>query len=370
MLLSLLFAPRAEGRPVADIPFSLQGVHIFVMAKVNGQGPFPMNIDTGGGMGLSLGLARKLGISSEGDIVGGGAGGNTVKFGMAKNLSVGLGGVTLSGLSGTIDGNLEDAAAGIGPELFQAYTVAFDYDRLRMRLYPKGTIPALPKASKLSLRLQDDGKPLILVKVGDQEGWFMADTGGGVSLIVQKNFWQPRQVDRQSPKLVKAIVGYGVGGPIYGRFGRLPKLSFGGIDMPNSLASFSDMTQGTLSNPKRAGIIGQRILRRFNVVFDYANASVYLTPNEAFARPASFGRTGLSGLAEGYGYPVDYVIKGSAGERAGMRKGDVIVAIDGQRLDETSAAQAFARAEGTRLKLLVLRGDRTFETTLVLREVL
>lgn len=84
----------------------------------------------------------------------------------------------------------------------------------------------------------------------------------------------------------------------------------------------------------------------------------------------SFGRTGIAGLTEDPGLQVDYVITGSAADKAGLKKGDRVVAIDGHGVDESKVGTAFNRPVGTRLRLTVVRGDRTIEVVLILREVM
>lgn len=373
LVLPLAAASFARAQtPLVDVPITLCGVHIYTMAKINGQGPFPLNVDTGGTMGISSGLAKKLGIVSSEDVIGGGSGAKTIRFGKADALNVQIGGVEMKRLVGIITDDLGSVEAGIGPELFERFTVQLDYDRMRMRLYPKGSFPKGTNAAVAPLRFQrQERKPLVYLRVGKVAGWFLADTGGGVSLILQRNFWRKHGLDRVGKAPVRTIVGYGVGGPIFGRIGRGPTLEFASILLPDMLVSYSDMTQGTLSNPERDGLLGQRILRRFNVTFDYAHARMALTPNREFANGMPFSQTGLAGFAEGgLGYQVDYVIPGSPGARAGLRVGDVLVEIDGKIVDDRLVRKAFWLPAGTRLGLRVLRGDRTFATSMVLREVL
>jgi len=371
MIFALLLSPQAGVRPLADVPFTLRGVHIYTMAKVNGQGLFPLNIDTGGWMVMGAGLAKKIDLKATSQVKVGGAGAGVNSWGYAKGVKVQIGDVEIPGLESGIDTNLTSTEAGIGPELFQRFTVQFDYDHMRLRLYKKGTVPVVAGSTSVPLRFQTDAmKPLVYVKVGKAGGWFMADTGGGVSLILQRNFWQPTHAELEAKPLIRTIAAYGVGGPIFGRVGRVRSVGLGSFQLKGVLASYSDMTKGTLADPKRSGLIGQRILTRFNQVFDYANSRLLLTPNRRFDKPMSFGRTGIAGLTEDPGLKVDYVIPGSAADKAGLQKGDLVVAIDGHGVDEATVGAAFNRPVGTRLRLTVVRGDRTIEVTLVLREVM
>lgn len=179
MIFALLLSAQGRVRPLADVPFTLRGMHIYTMAKVNGQGPFPMNIDTGGWMVMGAGLAKKIDLKATSQVKVGGAGAGINNWGYATGVKVEIGGVEITGLDSGIDTNLTSNEAGIGPELFQRFTVEFDYDHMRLRLYKKGTVPTIKGSTSVPLRFQTDAmKPLIYVKVGKSGGWFMADTGG------------------------------------------------------------------------------------------------------------------------------------------------------------------------------------------------
>src|SRR5690349_6135803 len=62
----------AGGR--ARVPFQLVNNHVIVNARVNGRGPYPFLVDTGGHDILTPVTAAALGIGSEGSAAGGGSG--------------------------------------------------------------------------------------------------------------------------------------------------------------------------------------------------------------------------------------------------------------------------------------------------------
>lgn len=361
-----------DPKPLADVPFELRDLHIYVKAKINGQGPFDLNIDSGGFMCTSSSLTKQLGLKPENKIEVGGAGAGTSFRGYGKVQSVQIGATTIQGLGCMFNDPEpeEKLEAGIGPELLQNYTVYFDYDHLRMKLYQKGQVPNLSNSQDQPIRFFEE-KPLMQVAVGGRTGWFMVDTGAGISLIMQRNYWQAKGIDAVLPPQFKVIVGYGVGGPIYGGVGRLPYVRIGQYRLDQIPASYSEMTQGTLANPERDGLLGQRILRHFNQVYDYANQRIILQPSQRFGQKEAYSFTGIVGSFNGKGWGIDEVIPGSTASTAGLQKGDLIVGINGISIkSEADYRKRMGQPEGTKLRLSVERKDAKVTTEIWLKEVL
>jgi hypothetical protein len=53
-------------------------------------------------------------------------------------------------------------------------------------------------------------------------------------------------------------------------------MRLGNIKLDNPVTMFSQATNGTLANPDLSGNIGNAILRRFKVVFDYSRRVMIL----------------------------------------------------------------------------------------------
>ena len=87
---------------------------------------------------------------------------------------------------------------------------------------------------------------------------------------------------------------------------------------------------GLTLSPRMAGLIGPDVLSQFNVTFDYARRRIILETNRDYGRRDSYDRAGLwMGQKDGHFTAVD-VISGGPADEAGVRLGDVILAIDGK----------------------------------------
>lgn len=359
-------------KPLADIPFELRDLHIFVKAKINGKGPFDMNIDTGGFMCVSGDLAKHLGMTSTKNIEVGGAGGSTSQKGFGQVESVQFGNETLRNIDCVMNDSDPDGglSAGIGPELFQRYTVFFDYDHLRMKLYQKGQAPTLTNSESRPIKFFEE-KPLMQVGIGGRNGWFMVDTGAGISIIMQENYWRDKQIDALFPPQLKVIVGYGVGGPIYGGVSRLPYLRIGSYRLDDMIANYSEMKSGSLANPLRDGLLGQKVLRHFNAIYDYANERIVLQPSLVYGRREAYNRTGIIGQFKSNAWEVHDVLPNSSAQRAGILKGDRIIAVNGQKIaTEDRFRELISKPEGSRLDLQVEREGTIRTFSIVLKDCL
>lgn len=68
----------------------------------------------------------------------------------------------------------------------------------------------------------------------------------------------------------------GIGGGSKSRIGTLVSLRLGSADIRTPVTIFSQATDGNLSREDFDGLIGNAILRRFNVVFDYSRSRMLL----------------------------------------------------------------------------------------------
>jgi hypothetical protein len=79
-------------------------------------------------------------------------------------------------------------------------------------------------------------------------------------------------------------LGRGLSGDIYGQKGIISSLKIGSHYLKDVLTAFAPAE--VRSKQKGAdGIIGNNALRRFNIIFDYKNARLYLRPNSYFTEP-------------------------------------------------------------------------------------
>jgi hypothetical protein len=83
------------GAHEVTVPFRLLNNHIFVDATVDGRGPFPFLVDTGGHDILTNPTVQALGLASQGDLQSHGAGEKTASTGYTRVKEIDVGGMRM-----------------------------------------------------------------------------------------------------------------------------------------------------------------------------------------------------------------------------------------------------------------------------------
>lgn len=342
-VLSMMSLPK----PLADVPMIIMDQHVFVSAKINGNGPYLINLDTGGGAGVSADLSEKLNLPLGREIQGGGVGGGTETYRRTWIRTVDIGGISLKNLEALIEPkrprDTQNLTAGLGEELFLPYAVEFDYSKMRVRVYPSGTQPSGGQWHQKSVRFYNR-MPMLECSVNGKSGWYTLDTGGGISMIFQRDFWKANVSDQWAEIGPRKVIGQGIGGEIFGHSGRIPLLDLDGIPLLDVPCTFSDMTTGSLSTTNRAGTIGQPILRQFNMWFDHSKERLYLSKNGDFVNKIRIPELGAIFAPVGNALYVGAV--DPAGPSHGkLQRGDKVLAVNGEVCTGPRALQKAARGK-------------------------
>ncbi|MEP2239577.1 MAG: PDZ domain-containing protein, partial [Maribacter sp.] len=168
------------------------------------------------------------------------------------------------------------------------------------------------------------------------------------------------------------FLGKGLAGNIYGKRTKINHLKISDFVLSDAKAAFPDMeTFTTISDfGGRNGSLGGEVIKRFNVVFDYKNEKLILTKNANFSKMFQYNVSGIDLQHAGMRYVseritnsngvvnsdaktygdvqiilqgatrlslvpeiiVSGIRQGSPAHSAGLREGDVILAVNGRRI--------------------------------------
>lgn len=166
----------------------------------------------------------------------------------------------------------------LGYNIFEDKVVEIDYDKSILIVHSK-----LPNSVTKFTKLETKENLFIKIKLNNggksKTGWFFFDTGSDGNLIVGKQFIANTNLFENMKVLGKGK-STGTGGEVKNNLVMLPGLtvaddSLFNIPIALSIDQYDD-------NFYKDGIIGNRILKRFNTVIDYPNLTVYLKPNSFF----------------------------------------------------------------------------------------
>ena len=109
------------------------------------------------------------------------------------------------------------------------------------------------------------------------------------------------------------------------------------------------------SYPNLGGLIGNDLLRRFNVTINYDKREIHLMPNSHFNDPFDYAYTGLGIYYVDGRVIVEDIIPGSPGDKAGFKSGDIILGVNNNFTNNIQTYKTMMQSVGEKLKFVVVR---------------
>jgi C-terminal processing protease CtpA/Prc len=109
------------------------------------------------------------------------------------------------------------------------------------------------------------------------------------------------------------------------------------------------------SYPYLGGLIGNDLLRRFNVILNYDKRDVYIIPNSHYRDQFDYSYTGLNFYIVDNSIVITEVMRHSPAEEAGFKPDDVIMAVNGNFSRNIQVYKSMLQNVGEKVKILVLR---------------
>jgi hypothetical protein len=162
----------------------------------------------------------------------------------------------------------------------------------------------------------------------------------------------------------------GLGGKKPMKVTTLKQVYLGPYKFKNVPAHIFEDTYKVTSYPDYAGLIGNDLLRRFNLVLNYEKQEIHLFPNTHFSESFDYSYTGLGIYFSGGQVVIEDVLKDSPGEKAGLKPGDVILAIDNNFSGNIQEYKDMMQHIGARHKFLVTREGKLYTFTLKVKSFL
>ncbi len=268
----------------------------------------------------------------------------------------------------------------IGADIFKAYRLSINYDTKTIKLSPSSPKP--PRGYETIPLEIHKNKPYLssTIKLSDTTAVavkLLIDTGAGLALLLHTDTHSDLELPAQ---VIPGVVGIGLGGTIDGFLGRVIALPLGSsrLELSDVITNFqelnSDLEMSQLN--ARNGIIGNKILRRFQVVLDYPQEKLYLKPNRHYKQKFEFDRSGLVLIAGGKylnEYYVTKVLPNSPAGEAGIIRGDRITGINGMSTALStleSILQRLKRKPGKKIRLVLSRRGTKMKRHFILRDLI
>ncbi|WP_252737117.1 PDZ domain-containing protein [Zobellia galactanivorans] len=301
----------------------------------------------------------------------------------------------------------------IGYDLFRDFVVDINYTSQTIRLYDPGKYVYRKGRKYEALPLYINAKKAYVnsglsLKNGEEfPVRLLLDTGSSDALWLFES-----DTINVPDKHYDDFLGRGLNGNIYGKRTKVDALTIGRFTLSDAKAAFPDKESfRELKNlTDRNGSIGGAVLKRFNVIFDYSKNRITLRKNSNFGKPFQYNLSGLDLQHDGIRYiaesisdsrgvvhdakkefgnvqilfeeqtrlsvvpeiVVSAIRAGSPAHEAGLKEGDVILAVNGKKVHRyklQDILEMVNEREGKRVKLLIERYNSDLLFSFVLKNM-
>jgi hypothetical protein len=274
----------------------------------------------------------------------------------------------------------EDVHGIIGYELFKNFIVKIDYDNQNLILYKRKKFKYNKRKYKTFDIELSYGKPYIHAPVtlhnkDTINGRFLLDTGASFDFLLDIN--SSPKIDFP-PKTLRGDLGRGLGGLLDGLVGRVDSVIFFPFSFQQVITFYQSDTVFSELNEltNRNGIIGDGILKRFIVIFDYQNKKLHLRRGREYNAPFKFDMSGIlleDGENESTSFKVEEVFTDTPADKAGLLPEDKIIRANGTRgqyLTRVFIKNLFKSRENKKIRLVVLRNGKKIKVKFRLKELI
>jgi len=292
-----------EPKPITSFYFiQLYGGVIIVRATVdNYADTLHFILDTGsGGISLDSASAMALGIPTQQSerTIRGIAGIRQVRF--AYNHQLNLPGLSVDSLDFHInDYEMLSGVYGIkvdgiiGFSFLRRYVLQVNFDEHKITVFPPGKF-SYPKGGSM-LRPAISALPMQFAYVSDNREMynrFFLDTGAGLCLLLSQQVVDDSAIFKPDRQMYSAVAE-GLGGKTTMKMTVARQFKLGKYRFKNMPVFIFDDVYNVTSYPFLGGLIGNDLLRRFNLTINYSRSEFHLLPNKSFREAFDYAYTGL-----------------------------------------------------------------------------
>ena len=246
----------------------------------------------------------------------------------------------------------------IGYSLLSRYIFRLDYDSAKVHIYTNGRMkyprggwlyePVLRTLPVQEARVKD------AVTVNSR---FLFDIGAGLCMMLSKDFIADSNFLNKK-RVLYSKEAEGVGGKIDMQMTVIKEVKLGPYRFRNVPIFIFDDNYNITAYPYLGGLIGNDLLRRFNIILNYAKKEFYLTPNSHYNDLFDYAYAGIElYLVDGKVVLGDVAI-GSPAALSGLMEGDVVIGINNNITQNLQQYKQALQVPGEKIKMIVSRhGD-------------
>ena len=252
----------------------------------------------------------------------------------------------------------------IGYAMLSRYIVSIDYEKQCMEWFAPGTFNYPRKGWLLQPQINRlPAYPFTIQELQTKSYPLLIDIGAGLNLLFSERFTQEAGVlDKTRKSWITS--GEGIGGQIELRLTVLRSIRIGPYRFKKIPITIFDDRYNVTNYPHWAGLIGNDLLRRFNIILNYPAGEIHLRPNRFYLDDFDYAYIGMELYLIDGSIRIGFVANNSPAQEAGLQVGDEIIAINkivSGKLDAYKSELAHASKKVT----IVYKRNGKIESTLV-----
>ncbi|MES2850852.1 MAG: aspartyl protease family protein [Bacteroidota bacterium] len=366
-----IYTPRPQAKYITHFPFKQYSGGVMVLQALLNDIPDTLNfiLDTGsGGISLDSSTCAKLNIKprlSDTMVTGMGSS-HKAKFVYKQKLH--LPGLTVNDLDFHVnDYDVLTSVYGekidgiIGYSFFRQFIVKIDFDTLDIEVYQPGEIK-YPKQGTL-LRPAFTALPIQNVTVKDRRKLdfnFYFDTGAGLCFLMSEALANDSAILSSKRKIVNTQAE-GMGGKLQMKMSVVKMVQIGHYKFRNVPTYIFKDDYNVTSYPFVGGLIGNDLLRRFNIVVNYPQREIHLSPNRHFLDPFDYAYTGMATYFLNGKILVEDIMPGSPAEKAGLKVDDVLIAVGNSFSNNIMQYKTILQSANEKISMIVSRNGEVVQ---------
>ncbi|MFM6995183.1 MAG: aspartyl protease family protein [Sediminibacterium sp.] len=257
----------------------------------------------------------------------------------------------------------------VGFSFFDKYVVKIDYDQHLIYCYAPGGISYPSSGQFLNTKLYKF--PINMIQLKDQalvDSKSIFDIGAGLNYLVSNKLVDDVQLFSPKKKFYPTQVE-GLGGKKIIDITVVKKVSIGKYHFKNVPTHVFDDAFDVLNYPNLGGLIGSDLLRKFNIILNYPEEKIHITPNSNFNHHFDYHYSGISFyLIDGLVTIVD-IVPNSPGAVYGFRVDDVVLSIDNKIVLNLQTLKDNFELSQSRHVIGILRNNQLIEMPIRLKNI-
>ncbi|MFT3682805.1 MAG: aspartyl protease family protein [Ferruginibacter sp.] len=252
----------------------------------------------------------------------------------------------------------------IGYSFFSRYLVKINFDSSQIDVlspgefkYPRyGTVlrPAFTTLPIQNLHIKDKRKI---------DFNFYFDTGAGLCFLMSEAFAEDSSI--LSPKRKPIVTqAEGMGGRLEMKLTVIKMLQVGNYRFRNVPTYVFDDQYNVTSYPFVGGLLGNDLLRRFNLIINYPQKEIHLQPNSHYYEPFDYAYTGMATYYINGKIVVEDVVPGSPADKAGLKVDDILIGVNTSFSNNIMQYKTLLQTPNEKIKLFVTRDGKVMQLTI------